>query len=138
MAEVNRTLNAIGQLPAKPHWPKPKSPASRVTASMEFTDQPRSEDVQFLEDQINEHNMVRTGRRDFRPLAVYLRDEQGDIIAGLYGFTWAGWLEIKLVWVREDLRGQGHGRQLVEAAEAEAQARGCERVWLESYTFQAP
>ncbi len=105
---------------------------------MELTDQPRSEDVQFLEDQINEHNMVRTGRRNFRPLALYLRDEQGGIIAGLYGFTWSGWLEIKFVWVREDLLGRGHGRQLVEAAEAEALARGCERVWLESYTFQAP
>ena len=105
---------------------------------MELTDQPRSDDVEFLEDQINEHNMVQTGRRDLRPLALYLRDEQGGIIAGLYGFTWSGWLEIKFVWVREDLLGRGHGRQLVEAAEAEAQARGCERVWLESYTFQAP
>ena len=47
-----------------------------MTGSAEFTDQPRSEDVQFLEDQINEHNMVGTGRRDFRPLAFYLRDEQ--------------------------------------------------------------
>jgi GNAT superfamily N-acetyltransferase len=105
---------------------------------MELTDEPRSEDVQLLEDQINKHNVVRTGRRDFRPLAVYLRDEQGGIIAGLYGFTWAGWLEIRFVWVREDLRGHGHGRQLVQAAEAEARARGCNRVWLDSYTFQAP
>ncbi len=103
---------------------------------MELTDQPHSE--QFLEDQINGHNMVRTGRRDFRPLAVYLRDEQGGIIAGLYGCTGACWLEINHVWVHEDLRGHGHGRQLVEAAEAEARARGCNRVWLDSYTFQAP
>ena len=69
---------------------------------------------------------------------MYLRDGQGGIAAGLYGFTWAGWLEIKFVWVREDLRGRGHGRELVEAAEAEARARGCMRVWLDSYTFQAP
>jgi GNAT superfamily N-acetyltransferase len=105
---------------------------------MELTDQPRSEDVQFLENQIDEHNMERTGRRDFRPLAVYLRNERGGIIAGLYGFTWAGWLEIKFVWVRQDLRGQGYGRQLVQAAEAEARARGCNRVCLDSYSFQAP
>jgi GNAT superfamily N-acetyltransferase len=103
-----------------------------------LTDGPRPEDVQFLEDQINEHNMRHTGRRDYRPLALFVRDTRGGIVAGLHGFTWAGWLEIKFVWVREDLRGQGHGRRLVAAAEAEARARGCQRVWLDSYTFQAP
>src|SRR5579864_40922 len=102
------------------------------------TDEPSADDVQFLEDQINEHNMVRTGRRDFRPVGVFLRDEGGSLIAGLYGFTWADWLEIKLVWVREDQRGQGHGRRMLAAAEAEARERGCRRVWLDSYTFQAP
>lgn len=105
---------------------------------MTLTHEPRPEDVQFLEDQINEHNLVHTGRRDFRPLGLFVRDDQGGIVAGLYGFTWAGWLEIKFVWVREDLRSQGHGRRLIEAAEAEARARGCKHVWLDSYTFQAP
>ena len=105
---------------------------------MELSDEPCREDLQFLEDRINEHNVWRTDRRDFRPLALFVRDHQGSIVAGLHGFTWAGWLEIKFVWVREDLRGQGHGRRLVEAAEAEARARGCHRVWLDSYTFQAP
>jgi GNAT superfamily N-acetyltransferase len=103
-----------------------------------LSDEPNPEDVQFLEDQIGEHNMVRTGRRDFRPLAVFVRNEQDEILAGLDGFTWAGWLEIKFVWVREDLRGRGYGRRLLEAAEDEARVRGCQRVWLDSYTFQAP
>jgi GNAT superfamily N-acetyltransferase len=105
---------------------------------MDFTDQPRGEDVRFLEDRLNEHNVARTRRRDYRPLALFERDERGSIVAGLYGWTWAGWLEVRFVWVREDLRGQGRGRRLVEAAEAEARARGCRRVWLDSYTFQAP
>jgi len=105
---------------------------------MECTDAPRPEDLHFLEDRINEHNVHCTGRGDFRPLALVVRDDEGSILAGLDGFTWAGWLEIKFVWVREDLRGQGRGRQLVEAAEAEARVRGCQRVWLDSYTFQAP
>jgi GNAT superfamily N-acetyltransferase len=105
---------------------------------MILSDEPNAADVQFLEDQIDEHNMVRTGRRDFRPLALFVRDDQGDIVAGLSGFTWAGWVEIKLVWVRADRRGQGHGRRLIEGAEAEARARGCAHAWLDSYTFQAP
>jgi GNAT superfamily N-acetyltransferase len=105
---------------------------------MEPTDQPRGEDLQHLEEHINEHNLRRTGRHDYRPLALFVRDQRGGIVAGLSGFTWAGWLEIKFVWVREDLRSQGRGRELVEAAEAEARARGCQRVWLDSYTFQAP
>jgi GNAT superfamily N-acetyltransferase len=105
---------------------------------MILSDEPSAEDVQFLENQIDEHNMVRAGRRDFRRLTLFERNEQGEILAGLDGFTWAGWLEIRFVWVREDLRGQGHGRRLVEAAEVEARARGCRQAWLDSYTFQAP
>ena len=105
---------------------------------MIVTSEPSSKDVQFLDDQINEHNMMRTGRRDFQPLGVFVRGDDGSIIAGLYGFTWGGWLEVKFVWVREDLRGRGHGRRMLEAAGAEARKRGCEHVWLDSYTFQAP
>ena len=105
---------------------------------VELTDQPRDEDVQFLENNINEHNIVRTGRRDYRPLSVFEWDKHKAIVAGLHGFTWAGWLEVQLVWVREDRRGQGYGRRLVEAAEAEARARGCLGIWLDCYTFQAP
>ena len=69
---------------------------------------------------------------------MLLRDDAGAIAAGLSAFTWAGWLEIKYVWVAEHLRGQGYGRTLVETAETEARARGCQHVWLDSYTFQAP
>jgi N-acetylglutamate synthase-like GNAT family acetyltransferase len=105
---------------------------------MELTDPPQREDLQLLEDRIDDHNMRQTERRDYQPLALFERDDQGSVVAGLYGFTWAGWLEIKFVWVRDDLRGRGRGRQLMEAAEVEARARGCQQVWLDSYTFQAP
>jgi len=55
-------------------------------------------------------------------------------------------LRLHVGWVAGDqvclgargLRGQGHGRQSVEAAEGESRVRCCELVWLESSTFQAP
>jgi GNAT superfamily N-acetyltransferase len=42
-----------------------------------------------------------------------------------------------LVYLPEDLRGAGLGRQLMEQAEQEAIHRGCHIIWLDTFTFQA-
>ena len=39
--------------------------------------------------------------------------------------------------VSAELRGQGWGRRLIEAAEAVGVQRGCQYVWLDTYSFQA-
>jgi GNAT superfamily N-acetyltransferase len=100
-------------------------------------DRPDQNDVDFLDDQINRYNVAVTGIDDWRALAIFVRDDAGTIMAGLSGGTWAGYLEVKSLWVREDRRGQGHGRRLLLAAEREALARGCDRVLLDTHDFQA-
>jgi GNAT superfamily N-acetyltransferase len=42
------------------------------------------------------------------------------IVAGLSGETYCGWLVIKYLWVRDDLRRRGIGRRLIAQAEASA------------------
>jgi ribosomal protein S18 acetylase RimI-like enzyme len=101
-------------------------------------DQPDPSDLDFLEDQINAYNMVVTGIVDWHPLAIFVRDERGQIAAGISGGMWGGYLEIKNLWVREGLRGQGLGRRLLLAAEEQARARGCGQVLLDTHDFQAP
>ena len=91
-----------------------------------------------LAGQLNELNMARTGYRDYRDLCCFLRDEVGRLVAGLDGFTWGGYAHVETVWVVENLRGRGLGRKLLEAAEAEAETRGCVTVVLASHEFQAP
>jgi GNAT superfamily N-acetyltransferase len=104
---------------------------------MAVDDRPDERDVRFLEDRIYEFNIATTGIDDGRLLAIILRDEEG-ITAGLYGFTWGGVLEVKTLWVREDLRGRGTGTRLLAAAEEEAIRRGCVQAMLDTHSFQAP
>jgi ribosomal protein S18 acetylase RimI-like enzyme len=101
-------------------------------------DPPKSEDIQFLENRIYEYNVASTGYNDGRLLGLFMRDEGGTIVAGLYGWTWGGCLQIQDLWVHEELRGRGHGMRLLLAAEAEAIARGCQQAQLETHSFQAP
>jgi ribosomal protein S18 acetylase RimI-like enzyme len=99
---------------------------------------PDPKDVEFLEDRINEFNLAAT-RTDFGGLlAIFVRDTQGAVVAGISGWTWGGCCEIRLLWVHADFRGRGYGRSLLAAAEREAAARGCDQLILDTHSFQAP
>lgn len=95
-------------------------------------------DVRFLEDRLYEYNVQQTGVDDGQWLAIFLRDDQQTIRAGVEGWTWCGSCYLRHVWVHEDLRRQGVGTQLMQAVEQEARARGCQQIVLESFSFQAP
>ena len=101
-------------------------------------EEPSSTDVRVLEDGLYRYNVEQTGRDDGQWLAIFVRDADGRVVAGLSGWTWAGWLKVNNLWVRPDLRRQGQGRDLLKAAEVEAVARGCTRATLDTYSFQAP
>jgi GNAT superfamily N-acetyltransferase len=99
---------------------------------------PDPADVRTLRERINAYNNDCTNAYDYLPLASFIRDENGTIIAGLSGATWAGICEIELLWVHKDLRWQGYGARLLAAAEAEASKRGCNVILLSTFSFQAP
>ena len=105
---------------------------------LELTDEPGPDLPAFLEARLYELNAARTGVDDGRLLGIAVRDAGGEMLGGLYGWTWAGWLEVRDLWLREDWRGRGLGRRLLEAAEREAIARGCQWSLLDTHTFQAP
>jgi len=70
-------------------------------------------------------------------LVISVRDDAGEVVGGLIGATYLGWLQIHAVWLADELRGQGHGTAIMAAAEAEALRRHCPRVFLETLSFQA-
>ena len=87
-------------------------------------------DIAAVGDRIDAWNMDVTGVRDYRQVAIFLRDEAGGIRGGVTGGVWGGWLHVVSLWVDEDLRGRGLGRDLLLAAEAEARAAGARGAFL--------
>jgi len=87
--------------------------------------------------QLRAFNKQATGKIDYRPLAITLR-EGDEIVGALTGETYWGWLFIDALWVSEKLRGKNMGKSLVDKAESEARKRGVRNVYLNSFSFQAP
>ena len=100
--------------------------------------EPAPDDVQYLEDRLYEFNSAETGITDGEWLAIFVRDEDQRIVAGICGNTWGGCAEIRQFWVEEGRRKQGLGRRLLGAAEREARRRGCRQMLLMTFSFHAP
>lgn len=109
-----------------------------LSITLRVEDDPRPGDVASLNDRLYAHNAAVTGRHDGRWLSIFVRDDAGEIIAGLHGWTWAQTGFVQTLWVREDLRGRGVGAQLLAAVEAEAIRRGCVEMHLDTHSYQAP
>jgi ribosomal protein S18 acetylase RimI-like enzyme len=72
------------------------------------------------------------------PLHVLAYDEDGAVAGGAIGKSQFKWAKVTYLAVRDDLRGRGVGRRLMEEAEAEARRRGCRYVFLDTMSYQAP
>ena len=105
---------------------------------LQMTDEPTLADVDFLDDRIYEFNVERTGYDDGRKLAIFVRNDADEIVAGLWGWTWGGYGEVRTLWVHRSLRRQGLGARLLQAAEDEARARKASYMLLSTHSFQAP
>ena len=90
-----------------------------------------------LSNELDTFNFAAVGRDDLREFTVKAEDD-GELVAGLSGWTWGTCAGIGMVWVREDVRRDGWGGRLLAAAEDVARERGCRQVLVSSFTFQAP
>jgi ribosomal protein S18 acetylase RimI-like enzyme len=91
----------------------------------------------FVTNGVDGHNIAVTGHSAYYPVSYFLKSDEGEVLGGLLGMVWGGWLHIKFVWVAEPVRGRGHARRLVAMAEAYARKRGCRGAFLETFSFQA-
>ena len=97
-----------------------------------------SQKSQIIGDLIRSYNRSKREVAESEPLNLYVEDDSGELMAGLVAETFGNWLEIEYLFVKEDLRGQGIGSQLLHQAESEAKKRNCRFAFVNTYQFQAP
>lgn len=71
-------------------------------------------------------------------LTVQCLDDEGQLLGGVSGWSWQEAAGIGLTWVRDDQRGSGVGADLLRNFERSAADRGALRIFVTSFTFQAP
>jgi GNAT superfamily N-acetyltransferase len=84
------------------------------------------------------YNTQMAGDDQGQNLCFVLKSPEDEITGGVIGATYWDWLYVNLMWVQEDLRGRGFGRQLLSLAEEEARRRGAKNAYLDTFSFQAP
>jgi ribosomal protein S18 acetylase RimI-like enzyme len=101
-------------------------------------DAPALADLALLEERVAEAAVAAAGLGDEEEFGVFVRDEEGKILAGVSALVWGGYCELQALWVEESLRGRGLARALMSRAEAEARLRGCALVVFHAYDLLAP
>lgn len=102
-----------------------------------LTDSPNPEDVKIVREGLEGYNTSMGVELDWVPLATFVHDPDGNLVGGLTGGTYWGWLYVGFFWLAVSVRGQGLGSRLLADTESEARRRGCQHAFLDTTSFQA-
>ena len=100
-------------------------------------DTPPPADLALLEERVEAAAVAAAGVGDPREFGVFVRDDDGRVLAGVSGLVWGEYCELHAMWVDRALRGRGLASSLMNAAEDDARRRGCSLVALHAYDLLA-
>ena len=104
---------------------------------IEVIENPEQDLIDYLDKKISDFNWAHWEVSERLPIAVQLKNEQGEVVAGAAGRTFGDWLLIKTLWVSDELRGQGIGIKILAEIESAGKNRGCNKCLLDTLNFQA-
>ena len=104
----------------------------------EMNRSPSENEIKYIREALNQFNKGIVGDDGHTPLNIVEYDNDGNVIGGILGGMYWGWMYIDILWVDEEHRKQGIGTRLLHEAESEAVCRGCHHVHLDTMSWQAP
>ena len=105
---------------------------------IDYDDKPEESAWGIIGRGVSSYNKQQAGDNNFQRLCFVLRGPDQEIVGGVLGETYWGWFYVDLLWVKEELRGNGHGHRLLMRAEEEARQLGAKYAYLDTFSFQAP
>jgi len=103
-----------------------------------YVDKPEEAAWGIIGQGVHEYNLKEAGEMDFQRICYVLQSPEGEILGGVIGEIYWDWFYLDLMWIQEDLRGNGYGAKLLSAIEGEAKKNGAKHVFLDTFSFQAP
>lgn len=101
---------------------------------------PDSQDIQAIRDGLSAYNLRYVPEFLELPhddIAIFVRDEHNRVQGGLVAEVDWGMMYVDLVWLSENLRGQGYGKQLIHTIEQTTLELGLQHLYLMTTEFQA-
>jgi ribosomal protein S18 acetylase RimI-like enzyme len=97
------------------------------------------EETEAISQGLRDYNTGFLGHHETIHFAVYLKDENEQVIGGVIAWVRSGiqLLYIDTIWLSEEARNQGYGKKLMLAAEAEGKKHGCTHAQVDTLSFQA-
>ena len=99
---------------------------------------PNKNEIEFVNNALEKFNNMHVEPDNHLLLNIVEYDENQNVIAGILGGTYWGWLHIDILWVDDKFRSKKIGSRLLIAAENEAKKRGCHSVHVDTMSWQAP
>ena len=106
--------------------------------SVSYVDDPEESAWGIIGRGVGTFNKHQAGENDFQRLCYVLNSPEKEIVGGVLAELYWKWLFIELLWMKEELRGQGYGHTLLTKVETEARNRGAKNAYLDTFSFQAP
>jgi N-acetylglutamate synthase-like GNAT family acetyltransferase len=110
------------------------SPEFRVETRLD----PTSADVAPIDQGLHGYNQRAADLGAIRRFACYARRDDGVLAGGALARWWGTACELQQIWVDEALRRRGIGAALMRQVETTAIEHGCELIYLDTFSFQAP
>ena len=105
---------------------------------IELIQNPSKDKIEYISNSLFEFNCYKVGLNDLSEIFIQLSNDNDQVCGGIVGWSRWDWAHIENLWIMEEYRGNGFGKDLLKMFESIAINRKCKFIDLDTFNFQAP